>query len=396
MSSHKAKLSVAILLSGREKFSPYYGGALARWTFEVYSRLAERVDAVTMGYPTAASQLYRLPHHTSRASRLCDVVRHIPRIRRYEEKLWLRALYGQFRRFDIVHIYNRPQWVGFVRELGYRGAIVLHLQNNHLGHWSCAMLDELAPQLDLLAVCSGFLRDTFAPRSPALAAKCEVVFNGVNTRLFYPRESVREPATIFFVGRFDREKGVLQLVQAFARVVEDHPAAQLVIAGSTGFGVHNETPYVREVRSLAAALRREKRALIDFPGYVHHDNDLPAWFQRAAIFACPSLFQEPFGLVNAEAMACATPVIGSNRGGIPEVLGNTDCLIDPENIPEFAGALSRLLSQNDHRAEAGRLAYRRCREMFDWDVIAGHWVNVLENTMMGSRPSSVAAASSCA
>jgi spore coat protein SA len=384
MSIVKSKRSVAVLLSGREKFSAYYGGALARWTYEVYSRLTQQLDAVVLGYPTTTADLYPLPHRSSQAWRWCNLIGRIPRARRYEDQLWLRALLGQLHRFDAVHIHNRPQWVSWLRGMGYRGLIVLHLQNNHLGHWSSAMLDALAPQLDLLAVCSSFLRNTFAPRSSALAAKTEVVFNGVNTTLFHPQEPIREPETIFFVGRFDREKGVLQLVQAYARVIREHPQAQLVIGGTTGFGVHEETAYVREVRGAAAALAREKGAKITFTGYLHHDHDLPAWFQRATIFASPSLFQEPFGLVNAEAMACATPVVGSNRGGIPEVLGPTGCLIDPENIDQFAEALCSLLGDRGQRAQLGRAAYLRCLEKFDWNVIAGRWANLIADIAMRS------------
>jgi glycosyltransferase involved in cell wall biosynthesis len=212
--------------------------------------------------------------------------------------------------------------------------------------------------------------------------------------VFHPQEYLREPGTIFFVGRFDREKGILQLVQAFARVLNAHPDARLVIGGTTGFGVHQETPYVSEVRSLASALVREKRARIEFTGYLHHERDLPGWFQRAAIFACPSLFQEPFGLVNAEAMACATPVVGSNRGGIPEVLSDTGCLVDPENTEEFAGALCRLLGDHRYRAEMGRAAYCRCCQMFDWDVIARHWADVLTDITVKQRTSYFASATS--
>jgi spore coat protein SA len=385
MAMVRSSPSVAVLLSGRERFSPYYGGALARWTYEVYSRLQGQLNTVVLGYPTAKADLYPLPHRTSHAWPFCNLIGLIPRMRRYEDQLWLQALFGQLLPFDAVHIHNRPQWVGFLRRFGYRGLIVLHLQNNHLGHWNSSMLDALAPQLDLLVVCSHFLRCTFAARSPALAAKTKVVFNGVNTTLFHPEESVREPRTIFFVGRFDQEKGVLQLVQAYARVLHEHPQAQLVIGGATGFGVHKETPYVRAVRRLAATLVQEKGAHIQFTGYLHHDRDLPTWFQRATIFASPSLFQEPFGLVNAEAMACATPVVGATRGGIPEVLGATGCLIDPENIDQFAEALCGLLSDSDYRAQLGHAACQRCREMFDWDVIAGQWAGVLADIAMRPR-----------
>jgi glycosyltransferase involved in cell wall biosynthesis len=124
---------------------------------------------------------------------------------------------------------------------------------------------------------------------------------------------------------------------------------------------------------------------IQFTGYIHHDRDLPSWFQRATVFTSPSLFQEPFGLVNAEAMACATPVVGANRGGIPEVLGNAGRLVDPEDIENFAATLSSLLAQPAERALLGAAAYERCRRMFDWRLIAGNWVPLLEDMV---RPKS--------
>jgi len=240
------------------------------------------------------------------------------------------------------------------------------------------MLDALAPQVDGVAVCSTFLRGTFADRSPSLAAKTKVIFNGANTQLFTPREDVREAKTIFFVGRFDEEKGVLQLVRAYARLLDRHPDATLVIGGASGFGVHHETDYVRKVRELAQSLVSKQKARIHFPGYIHHDRDLPAWFQRATVFASPSLFQEPFGVVNVEAMACATPVVGSNRGGIPEVLGDAGIVVDPEDVEGFAAALSSLLENADYRASLGRAARLRCREIFDWEIIARYWASLLE------------------
>jgi len=374
------KQSVGVLLSSREQFSPYYGGALARWTYEVYSRLRERIAVTVFGYPTAVEHRYDLPHRTSAVSKACDLVSAVPLLRRWEEPHWLRGLTKSLKRLDVVHIHNRPQWAGELRRLGYAGTIWLHLQNNHLGHWPPSALDALAPQLDGVAVCSSFLRDTFAPRSASLAAKTRVIFNGVNTSLFYPKEEVREAKTIFFVGRFEEEKGVLQLLRAYARLLDRHPDATLVIGGTTGFGVHRETDYVREVRGLAQSLISSRNARIHFPGYIHHDKDLPAWFQRAAVFASPSLFQEPFGLVNAEAMACGTPVVGSNRGGLPEVLGDAGILVNPDAEEEFASALSNILERPDYRASLGCAGYRRCRQMFDWDIIARHWASFLEQT----------------
>jgi spore coat protein SA len=262
----RIRRSVAVLLSGRAQFSPYFGGALVRWTFEVYSRLRDPVEGAVFGFPTRKQDLYPLRHETSRVWRACSVVAKIPRARRYEETLWLLALIRRLRRFDVVHIHNRPQWVAALRRMRYEGAIVLHLQNDHLGHWSASALDALAPQLDALAVCSNYLRNTFASRSALLDAKTHVVWNGANLKMFYPPELMREPKTIFFVGRFDPEKGVLQLLRAYERVLDAHPDAKLVIGGATGFGIHRETPYVREVQELARSLEKRRKAQIRFTG----------------------------------------------------------------------------------------------------------------------------------
>jgi len=283
------------------------------------------------------------------------------------------------RAFDVIHIHNRPQWARVLRDFGYEGMLVLHLQNDHLGHWTPNMLDELARSLDVVAVCSEYLRNTFVTKSPALAARTRVVPNGVNTNLFFPREELREPKTIFFVGRFHPEKGVLQLIQAYDRVLKVHPDAKLVIGGSTGFGTHLPTPYVREVEALASSIAKTHPGSVKFTGYLHHDRDLPAWFQRATFFVCPSIFQEPFGLVNPEAMACATPIIGSRRGGIPEVLGDTGLLIDPEDIGGFAHAMCKLLESSEYTRKLGRAAHQRCREMFDWQVVAQRWNSLLQS-----------------
>ncbi len=241
------------------------------------------------------------------------------------------------------------------------------------------MLDALAPDLDGLVACSSYLRSLSTGKSVALGIKTRVILNGVNTNLFFPREELREPKTIFFVGSLIPAKGPLQLLEAYARVLRTHPDAKLIIGGSTSFGAHEETAYVLDVRRLAQSIDRQHGISIEFPGYIHHDRELPGFFQRATLFSSPSIFQEPFGLVNAEAMACATPVVGSNRGGIPEVLGDTGRLIDPEDIPQYADALSALLSDSEERLRQSRATLDRCRRMFDWNVIAKLWLDYLLN-----------------
>lgn len=371
------KMRVAVLLSGRAQFSVYFGGALVRWTYEVYRHLKD-IEVTVFGFPTDSGSRYPLPHESSGWYRACLAMAKIPVLSRWEEHVWLRALIGRLRHYHLVHIHNRPQWATMLRHLGYSGRIIVHLQNDHLGHWSAAMLDALEQHLDAVVVCSTYIGEQFCGKSSSIAKKTKLIFNGVNTELFYPREELREPKTIFFVGSLIPQKGVLQLVRAYERVIESHPDAKLVVGGSVTFGVERETRYVQQVRQEAESIRRRTGVEVQFTGSLHHDVQLPTWFQRATIFTCPSLFQEPFGLVNAEAMACATAVVGTNRGGVPEVIGGGGVAIDPENAEEYAATLSNLLSDPVECARLGRIGLKRSSEVFDWRVVANSWHDFLD------------------
>jgi alpha-maltose-1-phosphate synthase len=106
---------------------------------------------------------------------------------------------------------------------------------------------------------------------------------------------------------------------------------------------------------------------------------------HATVFVCPSIY-EPFGLVNVEAMACATPVVASAVGGIPEIVveGETGNLVgftpgddpfgSPADPPAFAAALAdrinALLADPDAAREMGRAARHRVESEFAWPAIA--------------------------
>ena len=60
------------------------------------------------------------------------------------------------------------------------------------------------------------------------------------------------------------------------------------------------------------------------------------------------------------------------------MLGEAGIVVNPDEVEEFADALSSLLERADYRASLGRAAYLRCRQMFDWDIIAQHWATFLE------------------
>jgi starch synthase len=100
-------------------------------------------------------------------------------------------------------------------------------------------------------------------------------------------------------------------------------------------------------------------------------HDVIQLLTHATVFAIPSIY-EPLGIVNLEAMACGTAVVGSRTGGIPEVVadGETGLLV-PAGEPEpLAAALNTLLSDPDRAAAMGQAGRKRAVAEFGWPAIA--------------------------
>jgi glycosyltransferase involved in cell wall biosynthesis len=77
-------------------------------------------------------------------------------------------------------------------------------------------------------------------------------------------------------------------------------------------------------------------------------DELKVLYRTAAAFAFPS-WVEGFGLPLLEAMACGTPIVASNRGSIPEVVGNAALLVDAEDSGALSASLDRVLARDDER-----------------------------------------------
>ncbi|MDQ3502812.1 MAG: glycosyltransferase family 4 protein, partial [Actinomycetota bacterium] len=109
---------------------------------------------------------------------------------------------------------------------------------------------------------------------------------------------------------------------------------------------------------------------------------------HATVLVCPSVY-EPLGIVNLEAMACGTAVVGSAVGGIPEVIvqGATGVLVgydqaDPQAFEAgLAAAVGELLGDPELAATLGRAGRERAVELFGWDAIARQTLAVYESVL---------------
>ncbi|MFG2502732.1 glycogen synthase [Streptomyces sp. NPDC048441] len=241
----------------------------------------------------------------------------------------------------------------------------------------------------VIAVSHGMRADILGCYPAIDPAKVRVVHNGIDTGLYRPdpRTDVLERLGIdperpyvLFVGRITRQKGVPHLLRA---AKELDPATQLVLCAGAP-----DTPQIdAEFRTLFEELSRARGGVHWIPEMLPRPQ-IVQLLTHARVFVCPSVY-EPLGIVNLEAMACGTPVVASDVGGIPEVVADrsTGLLVPYEEREPaaFEARLAQVLNElvDDPRAarrmgEAGR---DRAVLEFGWDAVARRTTDMYEELL---------------
>lgn len=185
-----------------------------------------------------------------------------------------------------------------------------------------------------------------------------------------------EKKIVLYMGRLVPIKGVHHLLDVWPQVISEHDDAVLVICGSAKYGSDQLTPYVRQLHLAGNRMPRHVR----FVPYVPHSM-VPAWYQAADVVVTPSAEQEAFGLVNAEALACATPVVSTRTGGIVEVIqhGVNGWLIEPKQLRKQLGTvLNKLLCEGPLREQYGRDGAAWIRQRYTWERTAEKYAELYE------------------
>ncbi|HEU4527999.1 MAG TPA: glycosyltransferase [Actinomycetota bacterium] len=192
-----------------------------------------------------------------------------------------------------------------------------------------------------------------------------------------PRERI-----VLHLGRIVPRKGVEDVIRAFARLVDRHRvAARLYVAGGDAEAPHHlQTPEVRRLRSIAHEEGVDE--LVTFLGPVRRDQ-LKLLYGAADVFVTTPWY-EPFGITPLEAMACGTPVIGSNVGGVKFSVrdGETGYLVPPRDPDATAERLARLLSDDRLLALFRRQAIRRANDLFTWRKVASDVAALYERVLL--------------
>jgi glycosyltransferase involved in cell wall biosynthesis len=210
---------------------------------------------------------------------------------------------------------------------------------------------DAAARSDLVIAVSEFTARQVVDYLGVDAARLRVIHHGVRLPAVEPPDVRDRERIVLNVGTIQKRKNLARLVKAFEQLGSEW---RLVLAGSVGFGAEDV------LRAVEASPARER---IELPGYAN-GSALANWYERASIFAFPSL-DEGFGMPVLEAMARGVPVLTSNCSALPEVGGDAAVLVNPEDTEEIAGNLRALAGNEELRRELASRGRRRAAR-FTW------------------------------
>jgi glycosyltransferase involved in cell wall biosynthesis len=289
-----------------------------------------------------------------------------------------RALRGRGRDFDVVH---DNQSLGYGLLAIRRGGLPVLATIHHpitedrrhelavaegwrrlsLRRWYgfARMQRRVAPRLDGVITVSRSSRDGIVADFGVDPARLRVVPVGVDPVTFAPPDGPRVPGRLVAMASADVPlKGQQVLLRALALLRAEHPDAHLVCVGSPRPG--GPTERLLAELGLGPAIR-----------YVSglSDAELSALLGSASLAVVPSLY-EGFSLPAVEAMACATPLVASATGGLPEVVGDCARLVPPGDPQALAAAAGELLGDPAARAALGAAGRERVRARYCWRAVA--------------------------
>jgi starch synthase len=236
----------------------------------------------------------------------------------------------------------------------------------------------------IVAVSYGMRADLLEAYPFVDPARVHVIHNGIDTGLYAPdhrtdvlRRYGIDPTrpTAVFVGRITRQKGVGHLLTAASRLER---GVQLVLCAGAP-----DTPEIAADTAAAVERLSATRSGVFWIREMLPRAELTQLLTNATVFVCPSVY-EPLGIVNLEAMACETAVVGSAVGGIPEVVadGLTGILVpraavsDEEYEAGLADAINALCADPDRARTMGAAGRERAVREFSWDAIAHRTVEL--------------------
>ena len=230
--------------------------------------------------------------------------------------------------------------------------------------------------------------------------KITVIPPGVDTSHFYPipadeaKSFIGLPLNermILFVGRIEPLKGVDTLIRAISTlrlndVSNRHPVHLAIIGGDPNASPEEMNAEMVRLQQLSHDLCMDR--MIVFLGKRGQDT-LPYYYSSAEVLVMPSHY-ESFGMVALEAMACGTPVVASQVGGLAFLVqdGVTGYSVPDQDPEALADRLVKILGDASIRTKMGQQAEEYARQ-YSWPIITSQIIKLYEEVIRGGRGKSL-------
>jgi glycosyltransferase involved in cell wall biosynthesis len=222
------------------------------------------------------------------------------------------------------------------------------------------MQKKVIKQLRNIVTVSDCSRQDIARDFGLQPAGISLAHNGIDIDVFKPLPGIaRNPRRLMATCSADQPlKGLRYLLHAYARLLERYPDLELLLVSKPNPGGKTE----RLV---------ERLGLVDKVRFVNgiSTEQMVQYYAEAAIAVVPSVY-EGFGLPAGEAMACGVPVVSTDGGALPEVVGDAGLIVPAKNVDALVEAIDTLLQDPRARDELGARGKQRIEENFCWQVCA--------------------------
>ncbi len=227
-------------------------------------------------------------------------------------------------------------------------------------HSFLRMQKKVIKQLRHVVTVSDYSRQDIARDFGLQPAGIALVHNGIDTEEFRPLPGVaRNPLRIMATASADAPlKGLRYLLQAFARLLPRYPALELLLVSKPEAG--GRTERLIERLGIAGSIR--------FVSGIS-TAEMVQYYAEASIAVVPSIY-EGFGLPAGEAMACGVPVVSTDGGALPEVVGDAGVIVPVRDARSLEEAIESLLEDPQRREQLGVAGRQRILERFSWQVCA--------------------------
>lgn len=310
---------------------------------------------------------YTLPVHVKSGVTMIRMVSKLARVIRQEK-------------IDVVHARSRvPAWIAYFACRSTGTPFITTCHGYYGAHWFSGVMGwgkkVIAPSM---AIARHMIDDFGVPRE-----RVRLIPRSVDLERFtYLPPDKRKPSGDFnigIIGRITPLKGHTYFIKAMAKVVRNYPQARIWIVGDAAV---SRLPYKEELQLLTRRL-----GLSQNTQFLGTQRDIPAILSNLNLLVLPTVTHEAFGRVLVEAQASGVPVIGTEVGGIVDIIDNgvTGLLVPPADPAALAEAVLSLIKDPARARSLAENAYRVVKEKYPVDKMLTATLDVYKEALSEHR-----------